>query len=229
MPGHSFPSRVSALARTGEPYWLAGQREALIRRLQAKGCSPAVLQALEAVPRHVFVPQDLVNLSYEDCALPIADGQTISQPSTVALQTQALQAESGMRVLELGTGSGYQTAVLVHLGLQVFSVERSRSLHLAAARVLAQYGWQATLKLGDGTLGWDTYAPFDRILVTAGGPVVPKALLVQLAVGGRLVIPVGTKTEQQMLAIDRLSQDDFRQAPIGSFKFVPLIGRQGWS
>jgi protein-L-isoaspartate(D-aspartate) O-methyltransferase len=208
---------------------LAGQREALIRRLEASGCSASVLQLLGAVPRHLFVPPDLVNLSYDDSALPIADGQTISQPSTVALQTQALQAEPGMRVLELGTGSGYQTAVLVQAGLQVFSVERSRSLHLAASRTLNHYGWQATLKLGDGTLGWDTYAPFDRILVTAGGPVVPKALLVQLAIGGRLVIPVGTKTEQQMLAIDRLSHDGFRQTPIGSFKFVPLIGRQGWS
>jgi protein-L-isoaspartate(D-aspartate) O-methyltransferase len=208
---------------------LRGQRERLVHTLQAKGIAqPAVLAALGRVRRHAFVESALWPQAYQDIALPIAQGQTISQPYTVAYQTQLLQPQPGQRVLEIGTGSGYQAAVLCELGCQVFSVERHNALHRTAKATLAALGYQPRLKFGDGTLGWAAHAPYNGILVTAASPRVPSALLEQLAIGGRLVIPVGDRDSQRMTVIERLGPDDYAETQLEGFQFVPLIGEQGW-
>lgn len=193
----------------------------------------AVIKAIDTVPRHLFVDTGFADRAYEDSALPIALGQTISQPFTVARQTELLQLKSDEKLLEIGTGSGYQAAVLAELGAKVYSVERHRELYERARQILREAGYRAMLKCGDGTEGWSAYAPFDCILVTAGAPVVPDALKEQLAPGGRLVIPVGDDEKQIMYRITRKNEDaeeqpEFTEEAFSGFKFVPLIGRQGW-
>ncbi|RMF52095.1 MAG: protein-L-isoaspartate(D-aspartate) O-methyltransferase [Bacteroidetes bacterium] len=199
-----------------------GLRRKLVQQLEQKGIKdPAVLAALRRVPRHLFVEPTFIELAYEDRALPIACGQTISQPYTVAYQTELLQVSPGHKVLEIGTGSGYQCAILCELGAEVYSVELERALYEQARERLTRLGYRPFLRWGDGRLGWPTYAPFDRILVTAGAAEIPPALLDQLAEGGRLVAPVGTGPDQTMLVITRQG-NQLKQEAKGLFRFVPL-------
>ena len=188
-----------------------------------------VLAALLKVPRHEFVQGALKERAYDDYPLPVGEGQTISQPYMVALMTEALDLGGGERVLEVGTGSGYQTAVLAELVKRVFSVERIELLAKQARALLDRLGYAHVLvKVGDGTLGWKEYSPFDRILVTAGSPDVPPTLLEQLKEGGKLVIPLGDTHSQVLTLVEKRNGKEVRNSLCGC-TFVPLIGKQGWS
>ncbi|MDD3125526.1 MAG: protein-L-isoaspartate(D-aspartate) O-methyltransferase [Candidatus Kapabacteria bacterium] len=187
-----------------------------------------VLNAIAFVPREYFVHPTFIFKSYDDIALPLNSKQTISRPSTVAFQSQLLGVSPGEKILEIGTGSGYQACILKVLGAKVFSVERVPELYNRLVKLFADLRLKINLKLGDGTLGWQQYAPYDGIIVTAAAPELPSALAAQLAVGGRLVIPIGDKQKQTMHLIERVSQDKYIDTPVGNFSFVPLIGEQGW-
>ena len=206
-----------------------GARRRLIETLQAGGIRDlAVLQAFDATPRHVFVPTGMRHRAYEDSALPIGNGQTISQPSTHARYLELLRLTGKEKVLEIGTGSGYQTALLAHLAAQVFSIERVGGLIERAREGIRQAGARnVSLLVGDGTLGWRDYAPFDAILVTAGAPRVPEPLVEQLAEGGRLLIPIGGREEQTLTLLTRRG-NELERRDIGPARFVPLIGKHGW-
>jgi protein-L-isoaspartate(D-aspartate) O-methyltransferase len=186
-----------------------------------------ILRAMITVERHLFVPEPFTNRSYEDSALPIGKGQTISQPYTVAFMTQALGVRSGDRILEIGTGSGYQAAVLAVLGAHVFSIERDHDLLAGARKMFDRLGYRIATKGGDGTVGWNEFAPYNGIIVTAGAPEVPEPLTKQLVEGGKLVIPVGTRQQQALIVIAR-NGAEFIRREIEGFKFVPLIGKMGW-
>lgn len=206
-----------------------GKRQELVQLLQEKGIAdPGVLQAVGTVPRHMFIDTALHKRAYEDTALPIGMKQTISQPYTVARQTELLDVHKGDKVLEVGTGSGYQAAILCELGAQVYTVERHDYLYQHARELLHTLGYKVRAKCGDGTEGWSAYSPYDGIVVTAGAPVVPEALIKQLKVGGRLVIPVGDQHVQTMLRITRTGELDYIEEEFADFQFVPLIGREGW-
>ena len=187
-----------------------------------------VIQAMETVPREAFVPETLRDRAYEDTPLPIGDGQTISQPFIVALMTELLQLQGGERVLEIGTGSGYQTAILAELAEWVYSIERIPELAKSARVILDELGYDNVAnRVGDGTRGWKSEAPFHCIIVTAGSPQVPEPLLQQLAEGGRLVIPVGDPYTQTMTRVSRRDQE-FITENLGAYRFVELIGEHGW-
>ena len=208
------------------------RRHRVARHLVARGITdPAVLAAMATVPREAFVPPAERRHAYDDRALPIAEGQTISQPYVVALMTEALELAPDDRVLEVGTGSGYAAAVLAGCAGSVVSVERVPALAAAAAAVLADLGVAGVeVHVADGTLGWPAAAPYDAIVVTAGGPDVPAALVDQLAPGGRLVLPAGPLGRQRLVRVRRT--DDGGVGPVedlGAVAFVPLIGEQGWS
>jgi protein-L-isoaspartate(D-aspartate) O-methyltransferase len=190
----------------------------------------AVLQAMGAVPRELFVPDSAVEFAYEDTPLPIEEGQTISQPYVVALMAAALQLTPRDRVLEVGAGSGYAAAVLSRIAAEVYAIERHEALAEQASRRMKKLGFDNVHILhGDGTLGWPEHAPYDAIVVAAGGPVVPEALRAQLAIGGRLVIPVGTTPRmQELMRVTRTGQTQYREDELGGVQFVPLIGAQGW-
>lgn len=209
---------------------LSNAREHLLDILREAGVhDELVLRAIARVPREEFVPHSFRHRAYEDNALPIDCSQTISQPQTVAIMSQLLEARPGMSVLEIGTGSGYQAAVLWHMGLRVFTVERHAELLRHATGTLARIGCNIAAHTGDGTLGWNTYAPYDRIIVTAGSPTIPSPLLKQLAPDGRLVIPVGARDNQRMNVVIRQGNaSEYDVFDYGDFKFVPLIGRNGW-
>ncbi|MCC5927167.1 MAG: protein-L-isoaspartate(D-aspartate) O-methyltransferase [Bacteroidetes bacterium] len=205
------------------------QRNNLVEVLREKGIKDdQVLAAIRSIPRHTFVDSALWTRAYEDIALPIGLDQTISQPYTVARQTELLQLRQGMKVLEIGTGSGYQCAVLCEMGAKVYSIERHQPLHERSREHLRELGYRPMLKCDDGTVGWSAYAPYDGIVVTAGAPVVPESLKEQLNIGGRLVIPVGDSSTQHMHVITRVSKELFKEDVLDGFKFVPLIGREGW-
>lgn len=205
------------------------RRAELVKTIEDKGIKDQrVLQAIHSIPRHIFVDTAFENRAYEDSALPIGNGQTISQPYTVAAQTELLELEEGDKILEIGTGSGYQAAVLCELGADVYSVERHEKLYRSAKEILQELGYRPHLKLGDGTLGWSAYAPYDAIVVTAGAPVVPEDLKDQLKIGGRLVVPVGDQKSQVMVRIIRTGEDEYKEEKLNYFKFVPLIGEKGW-
>jgi protein-L-isoaspartate(D-aspartate) O-methyltransferase len=191
----------------------------------------AVLRAMAEVPREQFVPDNLRLLAYQDIPLPIGQEQTISQPYMVALMIQALEPRPQDRVLEVGTGSGYGAAILSLLTHQVYTIERHETLAEAARRRFERLGYDNIQVIaGDGTLGWPEHAPYDGIVVTAGGPEVPAALSEQLAVGGRLLIPVGpVTTVQDLLRVRRVDQDTYRREDLGPVRFVPLVGEAGWS
>jgi protein-L-isoaspartate(D-aspartate) O-methyltransferase len=204
-------------------------RARLVAELQDKGITDErVLKAVGSVPRERFIDSALSHRAYEDTALPIGLKQTISQPYTVARQTELMELKPGEKVLEIGTGSGYQCAILCEMGQKVHSVERHEELYRKAVDLIRALGHRGELKCGDGTLGWSAYAPYDAIVVTAGAPVVPDALLQQLTVGGRLVIPVGDQSTQAMLRLRRVSATEFEEERFDGFKFVPLIGKDGW-
>jgi len=199
-------------------------------QLIARGVrDPEVLRALGRVPRHLFVEEALRDRAYGDGALPIGYDQTISQPYMVATMTEALQLQGGEKLLEIGTGSGYQTSVLAEIAERVFSVERIAPLYRRARALLDHLGYHnVVLRHGDGTLGWRDHAPYDAIVVTAGAPHVPLELREQLAIGGRLVIPVGDRHQQNLLRITRGEAEDKREM-LGGCVFVDLIGHDGWA
>jgi protein-L-isoaspartate(D-aspartate) O-methyltransferase len=200
-------------------------------QLAARGIQdPAVLRAMGQVPREAFVPDDLAGYAYADSPLPIGQGQTISQPYIVALMTEALELAPHERVLEIGTGSGYAAAVLSRIARQVFTVERHAELARVAEARFRQLGYDnIKVHVGDGTLGWREHAPYEAIVVTAGGPEIPEALLDQLAIDGRLVIPVGAEPNmQQLVRVRRNSEQGYQRENLGSVRFVPLVGEAGW-
>jgi protein-L-isoaspartate(D-aspartate) O-methyltransferase len=207
-----------------------GARRRLIEALRAKGIADlAVLRAFDLVPRHLFVPTGVYHRAYDDASLPIGNGQTISQPSTHARYLELLGLTGHERVLEIGTGSGYQTALLSHLAAQVFSVERVPALLDRARENLRTAGVRnVSLLAGDGTLGWREYAPYDAILVTAGSPTVPEPLAEQLAENGRLLIPLGGRDAQTLTMITRRG-DAFERRDVAPARFVPLLGAHGWA
>jgi protein-L-isoaspartate(D-aspartate) O-methyltransferase len=206
-----------------------GGRRRLVEALQDRGVRDlAVLHAFDQTPRHLFVPTGMRHRAYEDSALPIGNGQTISQPSTHAKYLELLALTGKERVLEIGTGSGYQTVLLSHLASQVFSIERVGSLVTQARDAIRAAGAaNVSLLSGDGTLGWREYAPYDAILVTAGSPDVPTPLAEQLSEGGRLLIPIGGR-EEQILALFTKRGEEVERRDIGAARFVPLIGKYGW-
>lgn len=200
----------------------------MIALLRVRGIvDESLLRAMASVPRHQFVPEPFTSRSYEDSALPIGKMQTISQPYTVAFMTQALDIRPGHRILEVGTGSGYQAAVLAAMGARVFSIERNLDLLSGARKILDRLKYPVVSKGGDGTIGWSEFAPFDGIIVTAGAPDVPAPLPKQLGEGGKLVIPVGSLATQTLLVMTRRG-NDFDRRSLEGFKFVPLIGKMGW-
>jgi protein-L-isoaspartate(D-aspartate) O-methyltransferase len=216
--------QVTDAHRTGIGMTSARTRERLIGRLRNAGISDErVLEAMRTVPRHLFIEEALAHRAYEDTALPIGLGQTISQPYTVARMTEILIVGNPQRVLEIGTGSGYQTAVLCALKLDVFSIERLEPLHKAARRSLQQAGLRNyRLQLGDGFLGWPEYGPYDAILIAAAAPTVPPALLDQLAPHGRLVMPVGNAERQELILVRRTAEGDVTEK-LEIANFVPLV------
>lgn len=206
------------------------QRRNLIERLQERGISDlGVLRAFDMVPRHEFLPEAVRHRSYEDAPIPIGFGQTASQPSLQALYMQTLELEPTDRVLEIGTGSGYQTAVLAQLVERVHSVERIRPLAVRARETLERLRISnVAILIGDGTIGWSKFAPYDAILVAAGGPEIPQPLLAQLAVGGRMLIPVGGKDVQRLMLVEK-TESGVQFEEVIDCTFVPLLGRFGWA
>lgn len=201
-----------------------GMRRRLVEELEAKGIhDKRVLQAIMNVPRHVYMDNAFLHFAYEDTAFPIGAGQTISQPYTVAFQTQLLELEERQKVLEIGTGSGYQSAVLCEMGVKVFTVERQKELYDKSSILLRKLKYNARVVYGDGYKGLPAFAPFDRILVTCGAPFIPQALLDQLKPGGMLVIPVGEGDSQLMKRILKNADGSYEEEEYGVFKFVPMV------
>lgn len=206
-------------------------RERMVRdQIQARGVTDErVLAAMRELPRHAFVEEALAYKAYSDGPLPIGEGQTISQPYIVALMSELLRVEPGMKVLEIGTGSGYQAAVLAHMGADVYTVERIKKLfHAARKRFMDMRMFSVKLKLDDGTMGWPEEAPFDRIIVTAGGPEVPGPLVDQLADPGRMLIPVGGSRRSQSLVLVEKKDGQVTREDKGGVAFVDLVGSHGW-
>jgi protein-L-isoaspartate(D-aspartate) O-methyltransferase len=202
-----------------------GMRRQLVKTIQRKGIKDeSVLQAINKIPRHLFMDSSFLEFAYEDKPFPIGAGQTISQPYTVAFQTELLEIKKGDKVLEVGTGSGYQACVLIEMGAKVYTIERQRSLYMKTKELLSQLNYHPKKMIyGDGYKGLPTYAPFDKVIVTAGAPYVPDALLDQLKPGGMLVIPVGVDT-QVMKRIIKKNDGNFMEEEHGLFQFVPLLG-----
>jgi len=206
-----------------------GLRRQLIQELRQKGIwDEKVLEAINQIPRHLFFLKNFEQFAYEDKAYPIESGQTISQPYTVAFQTMCLQIKEGEKVLEIGTGSGYQGAVLSKLGAKVHTIERDRKLFAGTVELLKNLAIPIKCYLGDGTKGLPSVAPFDKIIVTAGAPDLTQTLMQQLKVGGKMISPVGDKDVQKMILAQKTSLNNFSFEDLGTFKFVPLIGKHGW-
>jgi protein-L-isoaspartate(D-aspartate) O-methyltransferase len=207
-----------------------GARKRLVEVLRKKGIADErVLEAIGKIPRHYFFDETFWAQAYKDIAFPIGEGQTISQPYTVAYQTELLHIRPGDRVLEIGTGSGYQTCVLTELGAKVFTIERQEKLFERTRWVLPnKMGYQAHFFLGDGSIGIAAHAPYDKIIVTAGAPTVPDVLLKQLRVGGIIVIPVGNEDAQKMVTILKVADNDYEKIVLDTFRFVPLVGDKAW-
>lgn len=201
-------------------------RQQLVNKLREKGLGDeTVLAAINEVPRHVFLDPAFVEIAYSDQAFPIGSGQTISQPSTVAFQTHLLEVSRGLKVLEIGTGSGYQACVIAAMGARIFTIERQRNLYFKTKAILEQLPFRVKTYLGDGFEGLPTYAPFDRILITAGAPCIPEKLVAQLRPGGILVIPLndGDAEHQKMLKIKKMDDGSLQQEDYGDFMFVPML------
>jgi len=205
------------------------QRKRLAEELAALGIKDKrVLKAIEAVPRHLFVPEALAGVAYRNLSLPLGEGQTISQPATVALMLELLELKGPEKVLEVGTGSGYQAALLAKLTAQVFTIERIESLARQARRTLDSLNiYNVNIRVGDGTLGWNRYQPYDAIVVAAAGPELPSVLLEQLAPGGRMVLPLGNAVGQELMLIKKSAEGISREV-IDPCRFVPLIGKDAW-
>lgn len=209
----------------GDTFLQKGKRRELVETIAAKGIRcPQVLQAIASTPRHIFFPDyTMQEYAYNDKAYPIGEGQTISQPYTVAFQTQLLQIQKGDKILEIGTGSGYQAAILNALGAKVYTIERQKKLHLHAKELFKKHSYLIQTFLGDGYKGVARFAPFDKIIITAAAPYISRELLDQLAIGGILVAPVGEQGTQKMLRIKKLSDTEFEQSEHGNFSFVPML------
>lgn len=207
-----------------DSYRQQGKRKLLVELIREKGIKDEkVLNAINSIPRHLFMDSSFEDHAYQDKAFPIAAGQTISQPFTVAFQTELLQVKPGDLILEVGTGSGYQAAVLCELGAKVYTIERQQKLYKKTKNFLEHLGYRPKfMSFGDGYKGLPEYAPFDKIIVTAGAPFIPKPLLSQLKVGGRLVIPVG-EDPQIMTLLRRITPTKFQKETFGEFRFVPLL------
>lgn len=211
-----------------DSYKLRGLRQKLVKKLAEKGIrNEAVLDAINRVPRHVFFENALIDHAYQDKAFPIGEGQTISQPFTVAFQTEQLGIKPGDKVLEIGTGSGYQACVLLEMGAKVYTIEYNRVLYERTRAFLPKLGYKPYFFHGDGSKGLPAKAPYDKIIVTAGAPVVPSALTDQLAEGGILIIPVGGREKQTMVKI-RKQNGALIKEELSTFAFVPLLGADGW-
>jgi len=212
-----------------DSYKHKGMRKSLVRKLREKGISnERVLDAIGKIPRHWFFDEIFVEHAYQDKAFPIAEGQTISQPYTVAFQTDLLEATPGKKILEIGTGSGYQACVLVENGVELITIEYKEKLSRLAQKMLKYMGYTPKFIVGDGSLGYDRFAPYDGIIVTAGAPTVPKALIDQLKPGGHLVIPVGDRETQKMLRVTKNLDGSITKQAYSNFSFVPLLGDDGW-
>ncbi|MDB5262825.1 MAG: Protein-L-isoaspartate O-methyltransferase [Adhaeribacter sp.] len=213
-----------------DSYKHKGMRNGLIRIIREKGIrDERVLKAIAEVPRHFFFEKAFLEHAYQDKAFPIGQGQTISQPYTVAYQTELLEVQPTDKVLEIGTGSGYQCWVLLKITPHVYTIEYNKILFQKAVNFFKAMDLKPRAFLGDGSLGLPAHAPYDKILVTAGAPVIPKNLLSQLKVGGILVIPVGDTINQKMIKVTRAGQDEFTRQEFDNFKFVPLLGKSGWN
>jgi len=189
-----------------------------------------ILEAFKTVPRHLFIPPQQRGFAYSDCPLAIGQDQTISQPYIVALMTKSLEIQPGMSILEVGTGSGYQAAILAFLKVKVYSIERIALLAEEARKVLDSLGYQSVkIKVGDGTLGWKEHAPYDRIIVTAASMQLPKALVEQVKVGGKIIIPLGERFHQDLTVINKINKNEIKKENICGCIFVPLIGEGGWN
>jgi protein-L-isoaspartate(D-aspartate) O-methyltransferase len=211
----------------------ARQRKKMVdSQIRSRGIGDErVLRAMEKIPRHLFVDEGLIDQAYNDSPLPIGEKQTISQPYIVAIMTEALELKGPEKVLELGTGSGYQAAILAELAERVYTIERIAPLAQKARKLLESLNYyNVVIRVGDGTYGWREESPFDAILVTAGSPSIPRTLVEQLAIGGRLVIPVGGRYSQSLIKLTRLSEnpDDVKKEDLGGCRFVNLIGEYGW-
>lgn len=206
-----------------------GLRRKLVETVRNKGISDErVLNALHTVPRHLFMESSFISFSYQDQAFPIGAGQTISQPYTVAFQTQLLDVNPNDKILEIGTGSGYQTAILLELGARVYTIERQKELYLRAQELLGKLGYKPHFFFGDGLEGKPAYGPYDKILITAAADEVPAKLLQQLKIGGIIVVPVGGRFSQSMMKIIRTSDTEYNKTSHGAFVFVPLLkGTEG--
>lgn len=212
-----------------DSYKHKGMRKQLVDELRTKGITDQrVLDAINKIPRHFFLDSSFLEHAYQDKAFRIEAGQTISQPFTVAFQSQLLEIKKGDKVLEIGTGSGYQTCVLLELGAEVYTIETQKVLHQKSSSFLRQMGYKAQFFLGDGTIGLKQFSPFDKIIVTAGAPQVPEAYMEQMKIGGVLVIPVGDDKKQIMVRIKKIQENEFSKENFGDFKFVKLLGQDGW-
>ena len=213
-----------------DTYRHKGLRKKLVEELREKGItSEAVLKAIEAVPRHLFLDNAFLQYAYQDKAFPIGAGQTISQPYTVAFQTELLAIKKGEKILEIGTGSGYQTSVLIEMGAKVYTIERQKTLYDRTKNALPNLNYKPHFFYGDGYKGLPVFAPFDKILVTAGAPFIPQDLLDQLKTGGILVIPVGENGIQTMIKVVKNTDNQYIKTEFGSFKFVPLLEEKEWN
>lgn len=212
-----------------DSYKHRGMRKKLVKLLEGKGITNhKVLQAIGKVPRHYFFDNVFVEHAYQDKAFPIGEGQTISQPYTVAFQTELLNVKSGNKVLEIGTGSGYQSCVLLELEVDLVTIEYQKKLFDRTKKFLPKMGYSANFYHGDGSEGIPKEAPYDNIIVTAGAPLVPKSLIQQLKVGGVMVIPVGNNDKQKMYRITKLAENKLKKEEFDFFSFVPLLGKEGW-
>ncbi len=204
-------------------------REQLVKELKQKGIKDQrVLDAIGMVEREKFIPKTMAHLAYKDTALPIGFEQTISQPYTVAFMTEKLNLKDGDKVLEVGTGSGYQAAILYQMGMRVYTIEINLELHNRTKKLFDELGIRVYTQFGDGTIGLSEFAPYNGIIVTAGSPTIPGKLLEQLEIGGRLVIPIGPRDYQDLVVITRKSEDEYSKESYPRFLFVPLLGKNGW-
>src|SRR5690606_4989625 len=212
-----------------DSYRHKGLRRSLVKTLKGKGIqNPAVLDAIGKVPRHFFFEKAFIDHAYQDKAFPIGEGQTISQPYTVAFQTELLELEPGDTVLEIGTGSGYQACILLEMGAKVFTIEYNKVLFDRTKDFLPKMGYRPRFFWGDGSKGLPAFAPYDKIIVTAGAPVVPKDLIEQMKENGKLVIPVGDDRVQRMVRITKKQDNKLIKEEFDNFSFVPLLGEHGW-
>jgi protein-L-isoaspartate(D-aspartate) O-methyltransferase len=210
-----------------DTYRHKGMRRRLVEGIREKGIKDErVLGSIEKIPRHLFLDSSFTEIAYQDKPFPIGSGQTISQPYTVAFQTELLEVQKGDKILEIGTGSGYQACVLVEMGAKVFTIERHKALYQKTKVLLPQIGYNPRMFYGDGYLGLPTYAPFNKILVTAGATEIPEDLLKQLTIGGMMVIPLGSTHTQVMTRIIKISEMDFEKKEYGNFRFVPLLSNK---